>query len=137
MFIGITCPLPSAALGAIEHAVDRARHLDAGIDQRLAALASGLQRERLRSILDQARGLAQDLDPARWRQPGIAVAEQRVGRSIACSACSLSAMSQVAINAPSNGARTSFWRWVIATSSLRHKGDFISFSRAVSFMFSE
>ena len=67
-------------LGAVQHAIDGARHLDPGIDQRLAALVRRLTRQVLRLLLHQPGRLAQNLDPRGRRQPGITVPEQPVGR---------------------------------------------------------
>ena len=57
--------LRAQQLGAMQHAIDGARHLDPGIDQRLAALVRRLARQLLRLLLHQPGRLAQDLDPAR------------------------------------------------------------------------
>ncbi len=66
-------------LGAIQHAVDGTRDFDARVDQRLATLARGFERERLGTLFHQLRGLGQDGDPLRRREPRSAIAKQLVG----------------------------------------------------------
>jgi hypothetical protein len=63
----------------VQNAINRARHLDPRVGQRLAALVRRLTRQILGLLLHEPGGLAQNVDPRGRRQPGITVAEEPGG----------------------------------------------------------
>ena len=118
-------------LGAMEHAVDRARDFDARVVQRLAAFARRLERQRFCALFHQPCGGAQNLDPARRRKPGVSVAEQRVRlRQGALHVLLTSCRQRGDQRAVERGAD------LFLACHRVHSGDFIAFRRAVSNMFS-
>ena len=79
--IGISTPAwRPQVLGAEPDAVDRPIGLDQGIHQRFSAFAGGFQGELLPPLLHDGRGAREDFDASGRAEPGVAVAEEGVGR---------------------------------------------------------
>ena len=79
--IGTTWPASERRSSAqLQHAVDGARHLDPGIDQRLAAFARRLDAPDPRPARSISRAVSRRISIRRGRrQPAVAVPEQAVG----------------------------------------------------------
>ena len=72
--------LRAEMLDAQADAIDGPIGLDERIDQRLAALAGGLQGQVIAARLHQICRAAKDFDSPRRAEPGVAIAKQPLGR---------------------------------------------------------